>query len=83
MLGGILPTIEEEHHISKDLPFSQLRFCTAEGIENVIMCSDFAAGKFGKDYRIEITNEPLEGLLSRTVVIIDKNGTVSYVQQRI
>jgi len=67
--------------ISKDLPFAQSRFCEAEGIENVIMLSDFATGQFGKDYGIAITNEPLEGLLSRTVIIIDEEGTVSYVQQ--
>jgi thiol peroxidase len=67
--------------ISKDLPFAQSRFCEAEGIENVIMLSDFATGKFGKDYGIAITNEPLEGLLSRTVIVIEEDGTVSYVQQ--
>ena len=67
--------------ISKDLPFAQSRFCAAEGIENVIMLSDFATGEFGKNYGIEITNQPLEGLLSRTVIIIDENGIVSYVQQ--
>jgi len=67
--------------ISKDLPFAQSRFCEAEGIENVIMLSDFATGQFGKEYGIAITNEPLEGLLSRTVIIIDEEGTVSYVQQ--
>ncbi|SHJ61214.1 thiol peroxidase (atypical 2-Cys peroxiredoxin) [Tangfeifania diversioriginum] len=67
--------------ISKDLPFAQSRFCEAEGIENVIMLSDFATGQFGKDYGIAITNEPLEGLLSRTVIVIDEKGTVSYVQQ--
>ena len=67
--------------ISKDLPFAQSRFCEAEGIENVIMLSDFATGQFGEDYGIAITNEPLQGLLSRTVIIIDKEGTVSYVQQ--
>jgi thiol peroxidase len=27
--------------ISKDLPFAQVRFCTAEGIEHVIPLSDF------------------------------------------
>ncbi|MGB0891604.1 MAG: thiol peroxidase, partial [Flavobacteriaceae bacterium] len=39
--------------ISRDLPFAQARFCGAEGIENVIMLSDFATGKFGKDYELE------------------------------
>jgi thioredoxin-dependent peroxiredoxin len=67
--------------ISKDLPFAQSRFCAAEGIENVVMLSDFATGEFGKNYGLEIAEGPLQGLLSRTVIIIDENGTVSYVQQ--
>ena len=67
--------------ISKDLPFAQSRFCAAEGIENVIMLSDFATGEFGKNYGLEISEGPLQGLLSRTVIIIDENGAISYVQQ--
>lgn len=67
--------------ISKDLPFAQSRFCAAEGIENVIMLSDFSTGEFGKDYGLEISEGPLQGLLSRTVIVIDETGTVSYVQQ--
>ncbi len=39
--------------ISRDLPFAQSRFCGAEGIENVVMLSDFKTGQFGKDYRLE------------------------------
>jgi thiol peroxidase len=42
--------------ISRDLPFAQNRFCGSEGIENVVMLSDFSAGKFGKDYGLEIGN---------------------------
>jgi thiol peroxidase len=67
--------------ISKDLPFAQSRFCAAEGIENVVMLSDFATGEFGKNYGLEIAEGPLQGLLSRTVIVIDETGTVSYVQQ--
>jgi len=33
--------------ISRDLPFAQNRFCGAEGLDNVIMLSDFANGDFG------------------------------------
>ena len=32
--------------ISRDLPFAQARFCGAEGIENVVMLSDFRTGQF-------------------------------------
>ncbi len=67
--------------ISRDLPFAQARFCGAEGIENVVMLSDFATGKFGKDYQLEITNGPLAHLHSRAIVIIDKNANVIYTEQ--
>lgn len=67
--------------ISRDLPFAQKRFCGAEGIENVIMLSDFKTGKFGKDYGIEIIDGPLSGLHSRCVIIINENGEISYSEQ--
>jgi thiol peroxidase len=67
--------------ISKDLPFAQARFCGAEGIENVIMLSDFATGSFGKDYGLEITNGPLAHLHSRAVIVLDINGKVTYTEQ--
>ena len=67
--------------ISKDLPFAQARFCGAEGIENVVMLSDFATGSFGKDYGLEITNGPLANLHSRAVIVIDTNGKVIHTEQ--
>ncbi|MDG2193976.1 MAG: thiol peroxidase [Polaribacter sp.] len=67
--------------ISRDLPFAQARFCGAEGIANVIVLSDFISGQFGKDYGLEITNGPIEGLHSRCVIIIDKNNEVIYTEQ--
>ena len=67
--------------VSRDLPFAQARFCGAEGIENVVMLSDFATGKFGQDYELEIANGPLAHLHSRAIVIIDENGKVAYTEQ--
>ena len=67
--------------ISRDLPFAQSRFCGAEGIENVITLSDFVTGGFGKDYGLEITHGPLQGLHSRVVIILDEEGKVIYTQQ--
>ena len=67
--------------ISRDLPFAQARFCGAEGIENVVMLSDFATGEFGKDYELEIVNGPLANLHSRAIVIIDENGNIVYNEQ--
>lgn len=67
--------------ISKDLPFAQNRFCGAEGLNNVIMLSDFRTGEFGKTYGVLFTDGPLEGLLSRSVVVIDAAGNVVYTEQ--
>lgn len=67
--------------ISRDLPFAQGRFCGAEGIENVVMLSDFNTGQFGKDYGLEIVDGPLAGLNSRCIVVINEEGKVIYTQQ--
>ncbi len=67
--------------ISRDLPFAQSRFCGTEGIDNAITLSDFATGKFGKDYQLEIVDGPLANLHSRAVVVVDETGTVIYNQQ--
>ncbi|MFK2820921.1 thiol peroxidase [Flavobacteriaceae sp. LMIT009] len=67
--------------ISKDLPFAQSRFCGAEGIENVEMLSDFRNGSFGNDYNLTFTNGPVEGLLSRSIIVLDENGVVLHTEQ--
>lgn len=67
--------------ISRDLPFAQARFCGAEGIENVMMLSDFKTGQFGKDYGLEFATGGFEGLHSRCVIVLDENGTVTYTEQ--
>ncbi|QCE43298.1 thiol peroxidase [Psychroserpens sp. NJDZ02] len=67
--------------ISRDLPFAQARFCGAEGIDNVVMLSDFKTGQFGKDYGLEFASGPFEGLDSRCVVVLDENGVVKYTEQ--
>lgn len=67
--------------ISKDLPFAQSRFCGAEGIDKVETLSDFRDGNFGKAYQVEFTDGPLQGLLSRSVVVLNANGQVVYSEQ--
>lgn len=65
--------------ISKDLPFSQNRFCVSEGIDHTLLLSDFRyTSRFGKDYGVLITSGPMRGLLARAVVIIDPKGKVIY-----
>ena len=67
--------------ISRDLPFAQNRFCGAEGIENVIMLSDFNTGQFGKDYGLEIEGGIFDGLHSRCIVVVNAEGKVIYTEQ--
>lgn len=67
--------------ISRDLPFAQARFCGAEGIENVVMLSDFATGDFGINYGLKIIDGPLANLHSRAIVVIDSNGKIVYTEQ--
>ncbi|RTZ76866.1 MAG: thiol peroxidase [Gammaproteobacteria bacterium] len=66
--------------ISADLPFAQGRFCSTEGLENVVPLSMMKSKKFAKDYGVLITNGPLEGLAARAIVIVDENGKVTYTQ---
>ncbi|SFN63015.1 thiol peroxidase (atypical 2-Cys peroxiredoxin) [Bizionia echini] len=67
--------------ISRDLPFALSRFCAAEGLDNVVSLSDFKDRNFGKNYGIAFTTGPLEGLLSRSVVVINETGNVIYTEQ--
>lgn len=67
--------------ISKDLPFAQGRFCTTEGIKNVIPLSDFRyTSNFASLYGVLMTDGPLAGLLARAVVVINPEGKVIYTQ---
>lgn len=63
--------------VSCDLPFAQKRFCAQEGIKNSISISDYKDHDFGKKYGFLI--EDL-ALLSRGVVIVDKNGKIVYTE---
>jgi thiol peroxidase len=66
--------------ISKDLPFAQKQFCGAEGIERVVMLSDFRTD-FGNAYGVQIADGPMRGLLSRAVVVVNPEGKIVYEQQ--
>lgn len=67
--------------ISRDLPYAQKRFCEAEGIKAVVTLSELRAREFGVAYGVEIVDGPMAGLLSRAVVVLDRNDKVVYTQQ--
>ena len=64
--------------VSRDLPFAQARFCTAEGIENVIPISVFRCRHFDERYGLTMTEGPLKGLTARAVIIVDEKGKIIY-----
>jgi thioredoxin-dependent peroxiredoxin len=67
--------------ISNDLPFAQKRFCTTEGLANVVALSELRSREFGGAYGARITDGPMAGLLSRAVVVIDEHDKVVYTEQ--
>ncbi|MGE4542344.1 MAG: thiol peroxidase [Bacteroidales bacterium] len=67
--------------VSKDLPFAHNRFCSTEGLNNVVNASDFRDGSFGEKYGVTIADGPLAGLHSRAVVVLDEEGKVVYTEQ--
>jgi thiol peroxidase len=67
--------------ISRDLPFAMNRFCAAEGIDNVETLSDFKDWNFGKSYGLEYIDGPIQGLLSRAIIVLNEDGKVIYTEQ--
>jgi len=68
-------------NISADLPFAQKRFCDAEKLENIVSLSTFRSPTFGTDYGVQIVDGPLAGLMSRAVLVLDKDNKVVYTEQ--
>ena len=66
--------------ISADLPFASGRFCSAEGITNVINLSMMRSRNFAKDYGVLIVDGPLAGITARAVVVLDADNKVVYTQ---
>lgn len=66
--------------VSADLPFAQKRFCKAEGVSNLITLSSMRNQNFGKEYGLLISDGPLEGLLARSLLILNENNQILYTQ---
>ena len=64
--------------VSMDLPFAMGRFCTIEGIKNVLFGSAFRSPIFGQKYGLQLVDGPLAGLLARCVLILDENRRVIF-----
>ena len=63
--------------ISMDLPFAQKRWCGAAGVDNVRTLSDHRDASFATAFGVLIKELRL---LARAVFVVDRTGTVRYVQ---
>lgn len=66
--------------VSMDLPFASGRFCTAEGLTNLVPASCFRSPAFGEAYGVALVDGPMRGLLARAVVVLDGQGQVLHTQ---
>jgi len=63
--------------ISMDLPFAQKRWCAASGVDKVQTLSDHRDASFGISYGVLIKELRL---LARAVFLVDRKGTLRYIQ---
>jgi len=63
--------------MSMDLPFAQARWCGAAGVDKVVTLSDHREAGFGEAFGVLIKELRL---LARAVFVVDKDGTIQYIQ---
>jgi len=63
--------------ISRDLPFAQQRFADATGFGDIQFLSDFQKAEFGSRSGLLVDQIYL---LARSVLVIDQEGTIRYLQ---
>ncbi len=66
--------------VSADLPFAAKRFCTTEGLQDVVPLSLMRDRSFAKDYGVLLQDGPLAGIAARAVVVLDESDKVVYRQ---
>lgn len=67
--------------VSLDMPFAQGRFCgdSANPIKSMKMLSDVHNHSFGQNYGVQLEGLAVP-LLTRAVFVVDKSGTITYVE---
>ena len=75
--GDRMPASVKRITISRDTPFAQVRFAKEARLEDIQFLSDYKEGSFGRSVGLL-----LEGprLLARSVILVDKDGVVRYIQ---
>ncbi|MDP3300538.1 MAG: thiol peroxidase [Sulfuricurvum sp.] len=64
--------------VSLDLPFAAGRFCQAEGIDNLTVCSDFRNKDFANAYGVLLGGSVLAGVTCRAIFAVNAEGIVTY-----
>jgi thiol peroxidase len=75
--GDRLPGSVKRIVISRDTPFAQKRFAKEAKLTDLQYLSDYKQGDFGRSTGL-LTDGLM--LLARSVIIVDKEGTVRYIQ---
>ncbi len=75
--GDKLPQQIRRITISRDTPFAQKRFAKEAKLTDIQYLSDHAEGAFGRSTGLLIDDLML---LSRSVILVDKDGKVRYIQ---
>lgn len=66
--------------VSMDLPFAMERFCSANGIDNVVVASAFRSPMFAQKFGLQMVDGPLAGLLARAILVLDEDRKIIYSQ---
>lgn len=74
---GDLPEGVRAVTISRDLPFAQQRFADETGFDSIQFLSDYQNADFGRATGLLVDHIYL---LARSVVLVDRQGTVRYIQ---
>jgi thiol peroxidase len=66
--------------ISADLPFAMSRFCTTEGLENVVTLSLMRGRDFMRNYGVKIADTALAGVTARAVLVLDDQDKILHAE---
>lgn len=66
--------------IAADLPFAMGRFCSIEGLDNVIPLSLMRGRDFMRNYGVKIADSVLQGITARAVLVLDENDRVLHAE---
>ncbi len=75
--GDTLPPTVKRITISRDTPFAQSRFAEEAKLTDIRYLSDYKEGSFGRSVGLLLDGPRL---LARSVIIVDKQGIVRYIQ---